>query len=312
MNYDLLVFYLFCSAVVVMAVVVSYRLKKNYPMPYLTYHFYFILSMGFFFLFTRPIRHLLVSVMELDPQQQMQVTLVLFLLVLKPLYILALYLLAKYVAALVGEKPGRGFVVIFFLFFGSMYGAGLYGMIVLFESGAFSPASQVLLFIIADASSAGYLLGCYAYLVFKGSRMTDAAVGRSVRNLGHLYFWGLVFFNIISIYIHGLFQDFLFYLVLLPPMVYLYRFVTRYCREHSPVSGQKDVLAEVYLKYNISPREQEIIGYICAGKGNREISDVLYISLQTVKHHIHSVYRKLKIKNRVQLTNFIRNAAGDK
>jgi ATP/maltotriose-dependent transcriptional regulator MalT len=42
-------------------------------------------------------------------------------------------------------------------------------------------------------------------------------------------------------------------------------------------------------KYNISQREQELIYLICKGKSNKEIGDALYISLQTVKHHIHSV-----------------------
>ncbi|NIM17784.1 MAG: hypothetical protein GTO45_37890 [Candidatus Aminicenantes bacterium] len=47
---------------------------------------------------------------------------------------------------------------------------------------------------------------------------------------------------------------------------------------------------------------------VSKGKSNREISDRLYISLQTVKHHIHRIYRKLNVRNRVQLSNVIRNS----
>ena len=53
-------------------------------------------------------------------------------------------------------------------------------------------------------------------------------------------------------------------------------------------------------------RVNEIIELICKGKSNRDISDSLFISLQTVKDHVHRIYLKTGVKNRVQLTNLIR------
>ena len=38
---------------------------------------------------------------------------------------------------------------------------------------------------------------------------------------------------------------------------------------------------------------------------NQEISDSLYISLQTVKDHVHRIFTKTGVKNRVQLTNLV-------
>lgn len=64
-------------------------------------------------------------------------------------------------------------------------------------------------------------------------------------------------------------------------------------------------LERIFRKYNISNREQEIIQLILKGKSNKEIEDSLYISLPTVKSHIYSVYRKLGVKNRLELINFI-------
>ncbi len=69
-------------------------------------------------------------------------------------------------------------------------------------------------------------------------------------------------------------------------------------------------MAHIFAQYNISNREQEIIRLISRGRTNREIADMIYVSLQTVKQHTYNIYRKLKVKNRVQLSNFIRNAAG--
>jgi DNA-binding CsgD family transcriptional regulator len=58
--------------------------------------------------------------------------------------------------------------------------------------------------------------------------------------------------------------------------------------------------------YDISKRETEIVHLIASGKSNQEISDSLFISLQTVKDHVHHIYLKTGVKNRVQLTNLIR------
>jgi DNA-binding NarL/FixJ family response regulator len=60
-------------------------------------------------------------------------------------------------------------------------------------------------------------------------------------------------------------------------------------------------------KYEISKREREVIQLISKGLSNQEISDALYISLQTVKDHTHRIFTKTGVKNRVQLTNLIRS-----
>lgn len=54
-------------------------------------------------------------------------------------------------------------------------------------------------------------------------------------------------------------------------------------------------------KYSISKREIEIVVLICEGKTNREIADILFISISTVKDHNYKIYQKLNIKNRTQL-----------
>jgi len=60
-------------------------------------------------------------------------------------------------------------------------------------------------------------------------------------------------------------------------------------------------------KYGISKRETEVIELICKGMTNQEISDSLFISVQTVKDHIHRIFLKTGVKNRVQLTNLLGN-----
>ena len=64
----------------------------------------------------------------------------------------------------------------------------------------------------------------------------------------------------------------------------------------------------LFSKYSITAREQEIIEEICKGKSNQQIADDLFISLQTVKDHIHSIFKKVKVKNRVQLVKMFSQA----
>ena len=71
------------------------------------------------------------------------------------------------------------------------------------------------------------------------------------------------------------------------------------------IDFQKSV-EECAEKFGISGREKEVIELICKGKSNQDISDSLFISLQTVKDHIHRIYIKTGVKNRVQLSNLIR------
>ena len=54
-------------------------------------------------------------------------------------------------------------------------------------------------------------------------------------------------------------------------------------------------------RYGISAREKQVIELICVGKTNKQIVQVLSISLPTVKDHISNIFQKTGVTNRVQL-----------
>ncbi len=64
-------------------------------------------------------------------------------------------------------------------------------------------------------------------------------------------------------------------------------------------------MEQFLARYKITKREEEVIRELCSGKSNREISESLYISLQTVKDHVYRIYQKTNVRNRVQLINLI-------
>lgn len=59
-------------------------------------------------------------------------------------------------------------------------------------------------------------------------------------------------------------------------------------------------------KYDVSPRETDIVREICNGLSNKEISEKLFISLQTVKDHTHRIYIKTNVRSRVQLIYLVK------
>ncbi len=62
----------------------------------------------------------------------------------------------------------------------------------------------------------------------------------------------------------------------------------------------------VFCIEGLTPRENEIVMHICEGKNNKEIAELLFISQNTVRNHIYNIYRKLEVKNKVELLNKVK------
>jgi DNA-binding NarL/FixJ family response regulator len=50
----------------------------------------------------------------------------------------------------------------------------------------------------------------------------------------------------------------------------------------------------------LTEREREILACAASGRGNKDIAEQLYVSLDTVKTHLHHIYRKLGVDGRVE------------
>jgi DNA-binding NarL/FixJ family response regulator len=69
---------------------------------------------------------------------------------------------------------------------------------------------------------------------------------------------------------------------------------------------QRSVEKKVAPKnYGLTPREMEIMKAAVSGCSNKEIAAQYSISEQTVKHHITSIFDKLGVYNRLELTLFV-------
>jgi DNA-binding NarL/FixJ family response regulator len=70
----------------------------------------------------------------------------------------------------------------------------------------------------------------------------------------------------------------------------------------------KQIGVQPARRYGLTAREIEIVSAVAAGDSNRDIGDRLGISLQTVKHHLTSIFDKTGVSSRLELALFaIRN-----
>lgn len=54
-------------------------------------------------------------------------------------------------------------------------------------------------------------------------------------------------------------------------------------------------------KYNLTPRELEVLDLVLKGYSNQNIADALFVSLHTVKTHLQNIFKKMKVTNRTGL-----------
>ena len=72
-----------------------------------------------------------------------------------------------------------------------------------------------------------------------------------------------------------------------------------------PARGVADEFAG---RFQISPREREVIQLLNQGLGNREIAHRLFVSVATVKTHVHNIYEKTGAKSRYELYRLVEPA----
>lgn len=77
-------------------------------------------------------------------------------------------------------------------------------------------------------------------------------------------------------------------------------------RNSQMTSEEKLTLSQAVLKYDLTKREQTILQMLLQGMENAEICEELAITVNTLKKHILNIYRKLGIRNRVQMFKLIK------
>lgn len=75
---------------------------------------------------------------------------------------------------------------------------------------------------------------------------------------------------------------------------------------NNSIKNEKVSVSEGAQIYGLTKREEAVLYELMKGLDNNQISDKLCVTTNTLKKHILNIYRKLEVKNRVQLFKMIR------
>jgi two-component system nitrate/nitrite response regulator NarL len=69
--------------------------------------------------------------------------------------------------------------------------------------------------------------------------------------------------------------------------------------------GDSEGSAEAASKdLGLTAREREILGFVAAGRSNKQIAGELWLSEQTIKYHLTNLYRKIGVSSRTEAARF--------
>ena len=91
----------------------------------------------------------------------------------------------------------------------------------------------------------------------------------------------------------------------LVPVLWLRYYFAPWAGSLGKVLGERFDLAAIGQARGLSAREMEILELMIDGKSYKEIETALHISINTVKSHVYSLYRKMDVKSRHQLIHRI-------
>lgn len=69
---------------------------------------------------------------------------------------------------------------------------------------------------------------------------------------------------------------------------------------HNASGVDEEIEKKITEGYSLTEREREMLELLLKGKSNKEISNLTYVSTETVKSHLQNIYRKLGVKSRLE------------
>lgn len=296
------------------AIFFAFQLMQKYRVTYVSSYFYYLVFLYIFGAYSLIgsgiLEHLLVS-MEAD-QDTIRSSRLFATLPGIPLLSLSLYALIRSYTEMLSRKVLKSFTITHFII--SFVGFLLYGFwairITRFEQGDYEQFITVQRWVFT-----GLLIGTHL-LLFLMSMAFSRKMVHHERKFAQMSGWIYLPYMILTctaFQLSGLHEIFTFLFIIfflawhLIPILFMSLYLEKYHSNTSTLQADFDVLlASFSVNYEISKREKDVVQLICKGLSNQEISDALFISLQTVKDHIHRIFNKTGVKNRVQLTNLIR------
>ena len=293
----------------------SFRLMKRYRISFTSNFFYYMVFLYIFGTYSLAgagiLEHLLIK-MEIDLKVIHSARLYAIFLGI-PFLALAKFMFLRSITEFFQKKPATTFIIFYFLILTAVF--VLFGVYMIrltyFDLGEYRGFILLQRWVFIGFTWAIYL-SAFLYILFFSAVISDLPAKKHIRVFGawYLAFMVLCITSLALTGYNALFRQ-LFLLVFLSwhliPILFLNVYLNKYQEPERMLPDDFETSLLAFAEeHDISKREYEVVRLICRGLSNQEISETLFISLQTVKDHTHRIFVKTGVRNRVQLSNMIR------
>jgi DNA-binding CsgD family transcriptional regulator len=160
-----------------------------------------------------------------------------------------------------------------------------------------------------NAAIVGSSMGAALFVLIRGRAVVEPLERRFIRAVCGYVFVAFILFGVLFFIPLPVEQDGMILFRSILGIVYLLPLLAR-MTGHSQETGKAlaahlardtESLGRWLEAQNLSSRERQIARHVLEGKGNAEIGKELFIGLRTVESHLYSIYKKLGVRNRLQL-----------
>ncbi len=299
------------------AILITYQLHKKYRLNYLSTYLYFQPFLNAFGIDGNLGQVIAKKILQQQESSFQTIETIghFFSFLGIPFLILAWYMFIRLCREIIEKKLSRTFNLSYFFALTFVFLA--YGTVIILlnlfkfrdEQFALFSSAIIFLYVIIEVL---VLIIAIPQLLLHAEKIKDEKKQKAVQTFAYLYLFVfcvsiILFFLSNKSTTFGAIYLLVFFSGNIPP-VFFWR---AYLKKHfiAPTLQKIDslIMKQFLLEYKISRREEEVIQQLCEGKTNKEISEALFISLQTVKDHIYRIYQKTDVKNRVQLINLLQS-----
>lgn len=289
-----------------LAISLSYRLYCRFRRTYLRDWFLFVVVFNLGLYIVDLLRTVSPGLVAGAGRAATRLEMVFDALLVRPLVVIGLLFFLRFILGLLDVAVRRlwRWLAVFFLL---AQVAVLAVLAVRYIAGGGRDAYAVLT-VVSDWLVIGGLYGALGFMLAQTARHETEPRQQPLRNLGIIFFLCqtlLVFFPAQEP------PPLAGFFLVLPPLLYLWRIQEVLLAGRQELALPDAKLRAFLADFGLTEREQQIVALICKGWDNRAVADRLFVSLQTVKHHVTAIFRKMRVRNRIQLANRVSNARRD-
>ncbi len=295
------------------AIFLSNRMMRKYPLQYLSSYFYYLIFSFIFGVYSiigsQVIEFILTN--HKIPEETVLSAAVFLLVLGMPFMILSWYMFLRLTREFFQSHLTNSFSYTYLAVSILLFSA--YTLLNIYDgklgSISFQPSTREIIYFLSGIQTLFMGYGLSYILII--NRKTKDINQRKAYKWFAIWYAFILLLNIISLYSMRIYEIFGLLYILgylgfnLIPVLFLHLYLQKYYVAVIDDKSFAEKMTDIIAKFGISKRETEVFELICKGMTNQEISDSLFISVQTVKDHNHNIFLKTGVKNRVQLTNLL-------